>query len=808
MKILDFSGIVVFCLFLFFTNQGISSSIDLADAEIVNLENDAHISKAVEVLQEEIQKRTGIAIRQSHNKNNQAVIIIGLEDNLKAFPEKYQLALEVMPAIHGEGFKLLTVKKERTILIAGKDARGVLYGIGKLLQKMEMRPGEIKVPSDLKISTSPRYPIRGHQLGYRPKTNAYDAWTPAVFDQYIRDLALFGANSIEIMPPRTDDIFSNNLMPLPAIEMIKEQSRICDSYGLDVWMWYPNMGENYSHPDSIQKELEERREVFQAIPRLNHLFVPGGDPGDLHPEILFAWLDKIADVLHEYHPTAKIWVSPQVFRPEQAWFDAFFAEVNEKHSWFGGVVFGPWVKIPIREIRKLVDSEIPIRRYPDITHSLSSQYPVPDWDLAFAMTLGRECINPRPEDEKIIHNAFDKYAQGSISYSEGINDDVNKFLWSGLDWDPDASVTDILEDYSRYFIGPDYADPVAQGLIALEENFKGPLQSHPHIMTTLHQWQDMERNASKSVLKNYRFQLGLIRAYYDAYIFQRLNYEKYLEQQALNILSRAKTDGAKKAIAEARTILEKASHELIRPDLRQRCHDLADSLFHSIGMQLSIEKHQAAEGRGNFLDNIDIPLNNAPWLLDQFSEIENQPDEAQRLHMIKNILEAENPSTGGIYDNFGSAQVRGRIITPFSWEEDPGNLQSPAINFGVGLEGQEWVHEVKASGFQGQAAPVSWMSQITTLYDQPLQIEYTDLDPDSDYTIRVAYTGRFPSKIKMSADGILVHDFIQTGRQPYYEFKVPEKALSDGKVIFEWTCGEGERGTQIAEVWLMKNERK
>lgn len=808
MKTLHLSGILIFCLIFFITPKSISNSFDPSEAEIISLEKNPRITKAIEVLQEEILKRTGIRIPIKEDKTNDdhPAFIIGLESNLRAFPEKYRLALEVMPATEQEGFKILASEKENIILVAGADERGVLYGIGKLLQKMEMRPGQIHVPSDLKISSSPRYSIRGHQLGYRPKTNAYDAWTPAVYDQYIRDLALFGANSIEIMPPRTDDDFDNDLMVLPAIEMIAEQSRICDTYGLDVWMWYPNMGSDYVHPDSIQKELEERREVFQTVPRLDHLFVPGGDPGDLHPEILFAWLKKISEALHEYHPKAKIWVSPQVFRPEQAWFNAFFSEVNQKYSWFGGVVFGPWVKIPIQEIRELVDPELPIRRYPDITHSLSCQYPVPDWDLAFAMTLGRECINPRPEDEKVIHNAFDQYAQGSISYSEGINDDVNKFLWSGLDWDPDAEVTDILRDYSRYFIGPDYTEPVAQGLMALERNFRGPLLTHPKVMTTLHQWQEIERNASEDILKNYRFQLGLIRAYYDAYIFQRLNYEKYLEQKALNVLSEAEKSGAAQAVSEAKRILEKALHEPIRPDLRQRCHALADSLFHSIGMQLSIEKHQAAEGRGNFLDNIDIPLNNAPWLTDQLSAVESLSEEKQRLQKIKEIIEVDNPGAGGFHDNFGSSQIRGRIIKQHSWEEDPGGLRSPAVNFGVGLQGEEWVHEVRASGFQGQAAPLSWMNQITTLYDHPLEIEYSDLDPDADYTIRVAYTGRFPSKIKMSADGITVHDFIQTGRQPHYEFQVPKKALSDGKVTFEWTCGEGERGTQVAEIWLMKNK--
>jgi hypothetical protein len=54
------------------------------------------------------------------------------------------------------------------------------------------------LPSALRISSAPRYPIRGHQLGNRDVNNTYEAWTSSS-TAYIRDLALFGANSIEII---------------------------------------------------------------------------------------------------------------------------------------------------------------------------------------------------------------------------------------------------------------------------------------------------------------------------------------------------------------------------------------------------------------------------------------------------------------------------------------------------------------------------------------------------------------------------------------------------------------------------------
>ncbi len=196
------------------------------------------------------------------------------------------------------------------------------------------------------------------------------------------------------------------------------------------------MGKDYEHPDSLKKEVAERHEIFRTVLRLDALFVPGGDPGDLEPDVLFKWLGTEAEILHQYHPKAKIWVSPQVFKPSKEWYSKFYSHVNKKYDWFGGIIYGPWIRTPLPEVKMLIDPTIPIRLYPDITHSISCQYPVPDWDIAYAMTLGRECINPRPEDENYIHNFYAPLASGSISYSEGTNDDVNKFVWTSQNWDP------------------------------------------------------------------------------------------------------------------------------------------------------------------------------------------------------------------------------------------------------------------------------------------------------------------------------------------------------------------------------------
>src|SRR5690348_7908516 len=103
--------------------------------------------------------------------------------------------------------------------------------------------------------------------------------------------------------------------------MMTGMSRIADDYGLDVWIWFPAMDADYSDPKTVEKSLQEWDEVFRALPRIDAVFVPGGDPGHTQPSVLLALLEKQTESLHKRHPNAQMWVSPQGFT--QAWLDEF-----------------------------------------------------------------------------------------------------------------------------------------------------------------------------------------------------------------------------------------------------------------------------------------------------------------------------------------------------------------------------------------------------------------------------------------------------------------------------------------------------
>ncbi len=437
-----------------------------------------------------------------------------------------------------------------SVAVAGADERGVLFGVGRLLRELRLSRGAIGVASGLRLSTTPQTRLRGHQLGYRPKTNSYDGWTVAMWDQYIRDLAVFGTNAIELIPPRSDDDADSPHFTLPPIEMMVEMSRIADAYGLDVWIWYPALDKDYGDPATVDAAVKEWAEVFKRLPRVDAVLVPGGDPGHTEPRHMFALLERQTSSLRQFHPNATMWLSPQGFTVD--WMNQFYDLMAKQPAWLTGLVFGPQVRDPLPTLRAKIDPRYKIRLYPDITHSLRAQYPVPDWDLAHAQTSNREPINPRPLDQTAIFRALDRYAIGFIAYSEGCNDDVNKIVWSTLGWDRDAEPAETLRQYSRYFIGDRYTDSFAQGLLALERNWRGPLLTNTGVDATLQTFQDLERAAAPRDLQNWRFQQALYRAYYDAYVRQRLIAERALEAEAMGQLASARACGRPRRARQGR----------------------------------------------------------------------------------------------------------------------------------------------------------------------------------------------------------------------------------------------------------------
>jgi hypothetical protein len=510
-------------------------SMDLRDCAIVlRAAAGRRESKAAQVLVEEAERRCGIRwpVQKEGTRHARVTIFLATRQSAAVLPQSSFAWQAEAGHLQADGFLLRSGSDANGewIAVLGADERGLLFGAGKLLRTIDFGRQRASLPAPLQIAANPEYRLRGHQLGYRPKTNSYDAWSVEMWDRYIRELAIFGTNAIELIPPHSDDLADSPHFSLPPARMMVEMSRIADDYGLDVWIWYPALDRDYSSAATVQSALAEWARTFAMLPRVDAVMVPGGDPGHTEPKYLLALLEKQKESLRRYHPHGQMWVSPQGFTT--AWMQQFLEIVRrpDTRRWLDGIVLGPMLRLPEEEMLRALPSSYSIRCYPDITHSLGCQYPVPDWDVAYALTEGREAINPRPRGEANILRRTLPGTVGFISYSEGCNDDANKFVWSSLGWDSRQPVIDVLRDYAHCFIGGREKEGLAQGLMHLESNWKGPLAANSGVEVTLERFRDMEQSCSPATMENWRFQQARYRAYFDLFSRRRWSARQILYQ--------------------------------------------------------------------------------------------------------------------------------------------------------------------------------------------------------------------------------------------------------------------------------------
>ena len=768
-----------------------AADMDLSQAIVVTRGDRATAVEqtAATVLVEEIEKRTGIHLKIAEKlADGVPAIIVTASLSEPSFGNATPPASmrDDVSRLRAEGYCVYSDESSgRTVLwIVGTDPRGTLYGVGHLLRKLTLQPGSIKSTSVFDVSTSPEYALRGHQLGYRDRANSYDAWDERQYDQYIRELALFGANAVENIP-------FEDAAPLPHArlgrrEMNLKISQICQRYGMEHWVWVP-ADFNLTDTAKRSRSLQDQEQFYAACARLDGVFFPGGDPGDNPPELVMPFLQELAARFQPKHATAKIWLSMQGFDPTEVNFVYSWLEKNQP-EWLGGLVHGP-SSPDLAETRRRLPVRYGIRHYPDLTHCVRCQYPIPWWDPAFSCTLGREPINPTPTYQKQIHNAFAPWTNGFLSYSDGCHDDVNKVIWTQLAWAPNADVREILIDYARFFFGANIAEQAADGILALERNWEGPVHSNGGINATLAFWQELEQEHEKSLRGNWRWEMCLLRTYYDADVRQRQIFESGLEDQVNLVLANAGKHGANATMVKAQDILQLADTDRPHSKLRGRIVELCESLFQTIGLQTSVEKYRASGSeRGAVLDFIDYPLNNRWWLEDQFAEIRKLPAEQDKLARLDLIRNWENPGPGSTYDDVGHVGKSPHVIRGETPDTDPKMRRNPNPDY--------WEAGLKRSR-------QSWYSKM----DWPIGMRYDGLDPNVQYTVRT--TGF--AQCLLSIDGERVTPTLD-GKDvgEFKEFPVPQQLLSDGKLLLTFDVPDEthlnwRQQSRLTELWLLKS---
>ena len=501
-------------------------------------------------------------------------------------------------------------ENEYGLTITAKTIRGLIFGYFLFLRKTRYENGIVTLVENITGTHSPQKKIRGHQVGYRTTPNTYDAWNYEQYFRYYLDMMAFGTNTCEHNTTKFGKGEMNPLMRYTQEEFVIEASRLADKVDLDVSLWHAN-----DDNETEEEALALREKIYSKIPRINAVFPPGGDPGEMYADDFIERCKKISHIVKSLHPEAEMHPSAQAPHKYKDWGDVLIRELRKEPDEIDTVIMGPNHAFPMHDMRKKVPAKYPIRFYPDITHNLRCEYPVnfleDDWHYALCSTLSRESVNPRPTELRTLHRIFSPYTIGSVSYSEGVHDDVNKMIWSALEWNKDADLREILLDYARLFFYGTDEEKIADTILLLEKSWQGDPVENPCIDFAYNNLCELKANYP-ALSDNWRFMLLYFRGCCDKIVKMRRSFENKLCKDALRILGEYN-------IHKALTILKTPFNDDYNA-LRDELNKLAEKLFNLIGIQLDVEHYYADSWeRGATLETIDNNVSDKAFLIEKLT---------------------------------------------------------------------------------------------------------------------------------------------------------------------------------------------
>ena len=722
--------------------------------------------KAADLFSKELKKRTSLDVIIKNEPSHGFVTF--KTDN--GIPDKNQYTIIFVD----NGFE-----------ITAKTIRGLIFGYSHILRKAKFTPNGVIITEEIDGTYKPQKQIIGHQIGYRTTPNTYDAWNYEQYFDYYLDMMAFGTNTCEHNTTKFGKNEMNPLMRYTQEEFVIEASRLADTVDLDVSLWHAN-----DDRETEEEALSLREKIYSKIPRINAVFPPGGDPGEMYADDFVERCKKISRILKEIHPEAQMHPSAQAPHKYRDWGEAFIREMEKLPEEIDTVIMGPNHAYPMHELRKKVPEKYPLRFYPDITHNLRCEYPVnfleDDWHFALANTLSRESVNPRPTELRTLHRVFSPYTIGSVSYSEGVHDDVNKMLWSALEWDKDVDIREVLLDYSRYFMNEADENIIADTIFLLEKSWQGDPVENPCIEVAYNNLCALKEK-HKSLSENWRFMLLYFRACCDKVVKNRRIFELKLCKKAL---LECKKCNLKNALEILDTPFDE-SYILLRNELDA----LGKKLFDLIGIQLDVEHYYADSWeRGATLDTIDNNVTDRAYLKDKLSYALSL-DEGEKNAYVNRLINRNKTDTDEVYYSVALHGLN---------------------TLGLKQDGEVYM-DIQGDRPYTKEKPIPM--SMAKLYDNyTFKAKFGGFRPETDYTLTVVYKSDASADAKhlVSANGQVIYEGPQFGgeKNPQFDkdflfegFESATYTLSRDIFIngtLELLISEPDIGFKFSELWIKK----
>jgi len=751
-----------------------NNAIELINTKIVVDKNNIVQLNAAIFLQHELLKRIGVQLSIISDKKatTSSYIHIGLASDFKIPHRVNTPKVEESYAVWVDG----SSPRKTIVNIAGFDNRGILFGAGRLIQELYLSTNYISIPQKLVITSSPSDKLRAQQIIKNSQgKDGFNDWSkPEVNQQFVNDMLIFGTNGFEPTQPELVDEYLEGL-GIDLFVKLKCQDVI------DL---------NKLTDDSIKS-------FFKKYWGIDHITSYGGDAaGAVQPQLFFPYIDRVIPLILKGNPGAKWWYSNQCIDDHAKDFDDYiFKFINEKKpTYLYGMVYGPWTKRGINEIRADLPPQYIIRHFPDICHPRWSQYPIPQWDRVFSIVWPRnQSIYMMPTMMLDIYKATRNNTVGNLPYNHtGSFNDLNKFVVSAAGWNAETDINSVLTSYAKVFFAHSFlklpkelesdkkitkeeflnkaTSYVVKGLQLFEQNWTGQLKNNSSCEEALNYWNQIAECIG-GPQKNWRVEMYLYKARIDAQIKRKYDFEMQLEKEAYKIIANA-NDNLPLTIQKVRSNFDRVDKEF-------QSKDEFIGELNSMGLSGKFGDIQ------DIVDNIYTSFNDRYWIIDQLQKAKSITD-------LSAIINYENPGDGSFYDDLGLEGKQPHLVRQKSWKEDPGFVYSPI----------EWVDNKSNSNKRH-----SQLTSILCRYDNPLIMQWNDLDKSAKYEIKVVYNGPFDIKLKCSTDdGLIIHDYIEKNNGNALTFQIPEVSTKDGTLKLNWVQDTTNimRGVSLSEIWLLK----
>lgn len=794
----------------------------------------------------------------------QLTILLGRAEtckNLKGWMDRLRILPLSLLEPGAEGFLLKMVNDQNLLLAAGVDQRGCLYAVGEILRQSYIRNGQLQIPDELEIRTAPAFEIRGTQVGQSgvAKTVAkVRDWTEAEKQRVILDYALAGANIFSTdFGPQYDFLRSYGLMTQGEFGANTAKGAIPKS-----WEAQESIGRTgyvcLSEVEGKAYMLKLCDDYFKNRPAFDLVKFWGGDGGGCECDrckpyglTFIKTVEKMADIIHHYHPETRIYFTNQKF--DNADDQAIFAYLQETpRDWLWAWGYGPgsdatsWqpghrqthrmdlfdypgyapYSLYPKEILHQLPPQQKLLYYNEMTHWKYAQhafiqmYPradrdgnlPPHWshdiyerrpDQFLTMVYNRLTFYACPRNYFRVFNDLMPFGIGDITHSSGHHDHFNQWMWQRLMWSPRRTLDEVVMEYCQTWFGHEAAPEMAKALMQLEDNLEEkPGEPLPQ-KNGIQRYYDLVKRAGASMPgeimeKDWLWRMHMQKAALDRYVqlsvTQQMELQLRIEQHMEAAIHQREP---LKAISEALGWFDlKESKEMTR--LREEAFKLGE------------ESNRIFGERNDGMFNLQHDFIGLGWLKRQLERALKAKGNTRK-ELLMQITDYECKKSGGIYDNLGTANHAPHVVNGYPYDH-----------------GQPYVTQMLSEGNR----PSQRSMHFTQNEKQGVTLHYTDLDPKCKYKIRFTfvrpwYQERYAGRMNQTRQNIYANDYLLAKdvelplqMSDFFTYDIPSKVIHDGeltirlekdpqvavgeRVAVEQWRNSGGWGTIASEVWLLK----